>query len=495
MTVAVVTAVSHRLEAGLATTLGVAPGVSVVRRCADVAELLAVGAAGVAEVAVVSADLRGLERDVLRRLAGGAVHVAGLVDDGDDEGERRLRQLGVSTILRPSDDALAVGERLIALVDRAGGGEDTQGLGRDHAGSPDAATGPSTFGSPADSPGPAGLAGRGAWGGHTDGDDPLERLAQSADSPMRDLVDDEVSGAGPGLGSARRGRVTAVWGPTGAPGRTTMAVTLASHLAAAGQSTLLVDLDTWGAAVAQQLAVVDEAPGVAAAARASEQGTLDVPALARLAPEVTPGLRVLTGLPRADRWVELRAAAVEDTLELARRLVDHVVVDCGFAIEDDEELSYDTAAPRRNATTLVALEQADDVVCVGAADPVGLQRLVRAVQDLALLPAPAPVVVVNKVRSSVAGPRPQAQIEEVLGRFAGLERLHFVPWEPDTCDAALLAGHSLVEHAPQAPVTRAIRDVGAVLSSALAPPTTRAGRGRAARSPGRLGGLTSRRGR
>ena len=203
--------------------------------------------------------------------------------------------------------------------------------------------------------------------------------------------------------------VTTVWGPTGAPGRTTVAVTLAAQLAAAGVRTLLVDLDTWGASVAQVLGLVDEAPGVAAAARASEQGTLDVPGLARLAPEVVPGLRVLTGLPRADRWPELRAAAVEDVLRLARGVADHVVVDTGFAVEDDEELSYDTAAPRRNAATLTALEAADHLVVVGAADPVGLQRLVRAVQDVAVLPSPRPTIVVTKVRASVAGRRPRAR--------------------------------------------------------------------------------------
>ena len=88
---------------------------------------------------------------------------------------------------------------------------------------------------------------------------------------------------------------------------------------------------------------------------------------------------------KADRWPELRVAAVEDILRLSRGVVDHVVVDAGFAVEDDEELSYDTAAPRRNASTLTALESADHLVVVGAADPVGLQRLVRAVQDVAAL--------------------------------------------------------------------------------------------------------------
>ncbi len=162
---------------------------------------------------------------------------------------------------------------------------------------------------------------------------------------------------------------------------------------------MLVDLDTWGASVAQVLGLVDEAPGVAAAARASEQGTLDVPGLARLAPEVVPGLRVLTGLPKADRWPELRVAAIEDILRLSRGVVDHVVVDVGVRGRGRRgaELRHGRSSPQR-------LDPHRAGVCRpprrrGAADPVGLQRLVRAVQDVAVLPSPRPTVVVNKVRS------------------------------------------------------------------------------------------------
>ena len=286
-----------------------------------------------------------------------------------------------------------------------------------------------------------------------------------------------------GPAASRPTPVTVVWGPTGAPGRTTVAVTLAARLAGAGVRTMLVDLDTWGASVAQVLGLVDEAPGVVAAARASEQGTLDVPGLATLAPQVVPGLRVLTGLPSAERWPELRAAAVEDVLRLARGVVDHVVVDVGFALEDDEELSYDTAAPRRNATTLTALETADHLVVVGAADPVGLQRLVRGVQDLAVVPSPAPTVVVNKVRAGVAGARPERAIAEVLGRFAGMDQVRFLPWAPDECDAAVLAGRALTEVVPHAAVTVAIGDLATHLEPRAAPAGRAVGRRRSRSRP------------
>ncbi|HMM97323.1 hypothetical protein [Phycicoccus sp.] len=398
----VLTALTHRHEAEFVEVMGEAPGLTLVRRCADLAELLSTGAAGAARVAVVSPDLRGLDRDALRHLAGHGVRVAGLVAPADEEGERRLRQLGVATVLHPDDAPDTVAAALTALA-----GATTSRPAVD--------------------------------------DDP-------ADDPPLAVPD-----------PARPTPVTVVWGPTGAPGRTTVAVTVAASLAAAGVRTLLVDLDTWGASVAQVLGLVDEAPGVAAAARASEQGALDVPALARLAPEALPGLRVLTGLPRADRWPELRTAAVEDILRLARGIVDHVVVDAGFALEDDEELSYDTAAPRRNAATLTALEAADHLVVVGAADPVGLQRLVRAVQEVALVASPTPLVVVNKVRASAAGARPERTIRDVLARFAGLEEVRMLPWAPEDCDEAVLGGRALTEVRARGGLTLALGALAAEL--------------------------------
>jgi MinD-like ATPase involved in chromosome partitioning or flagellar assembly len=474
---AVLTAVSHRLEAELVAGLDATPRVRVVRRCADLAELLSAAATGVADVAVVSPDLRGLDREALRQLAGQGVRVAALVPAEDEPGERRLRQMGVVTVLRPGEPADEVADRLAALAEGTttggGTGADRESPSAPHAGGSRWAPGsPGSPGAPGGDPWPDDAPGGRPAGGTAAG--PGVEAGSGAPPPGRGVLPGD---------SARlpvRAPVTAVWGPTGAPGRTTVAVTLAARLAASGVRTLLVDLDTWGASVAQVLALVDEAPGVAAAARASEHGTLDLPGLARLSPEVVPGLRVLTGLPRPERWPELRAAAVEDVLDLGRRLVDHVVVDCGFAIEDDEELSYDTAAPRRNATTLVALERATSLVVVGSADPVGLQRLVRAVQDVAVVPSPPPTVVVNKVRASAAGPHPQRAIAEVLGRFAGMAELHYVPWAPAECDAALLAGRSLVEHAPTAAVTEAISALAGVVRPGLARPRATA---RAARLP------------
>jgi Flp pilus assembly CpaE family ATPase len=207
---------------------------------------------------------------------------------------------------------------------------------------------------------------------------------------------------------------------------------------------------------------------LAAATRAADHGTLDLPGLARLAPEVAPGLRVLTGIPKAERWPELAAPAVEHVLTLSRRLARFTVIDCGFSLEDDEELSYDTMAPRRNAATLTTLAVADEVVVVGGCDPVGLQRLVRGLQELGTVPAPRPTVVVNRVRAGAVGANPERRVAEALSRFAGVTDVLFVPDDPGALDTALLQGRALSECAPHSPVRSAVRSVAEKVAGAPA---------------------------
>jgi len=266
------------------------------------------------------------------------------------------------------------------------------------------------------------------------------------------------------------GRLVAVWGPTGAPGRTTVAVGVATELAAAGTPTLLADADVYGGVVAQVLGFLDEAPGLAAAARLANNGQLDVPALAGVAVVAGPDLRVLTGISRADRWPELRPAALEQVWALARSLAAVTVVDLGFCLEQDEELSFDTAAPRRNGATVATLLAADVVLAVGSADPVGMQRLVRGLTGLReAAPGVLPRVVVNRVRRSAVGPDPEAQLAEALERYAGVRDVAFVPDDRDAMDASLLQARALCESSPDSPARRALAGIAAGLVGRPAP--------------------------
>jgi MinD-like ATPase involved in chromosome partitioning or flagellar assembly len=429
----VLTALGNRWDSRVATLLGASHEVTIVRRCADLPDLVATAAAGLGTVALVSSDLRGLDLTAVMQLRSAGVTVVGMAAQGDEESERRLLQLGIARVVRgnaelPEFEAALTAEAADPAFD--------------------------AFERELDA-----LPGN----GHVAEPSGMRGLDSSPDGPaggVRDLPEDgpqdDVRG---GPFDSDTGRVVAVWGPTGAPGRTTIAVTLATELAGLGIPTVLVDADTYGGSVAQALSFLDEAPGIAAATRAADQGTLDLPTLARLAPTVTGGLRVLTGIPKAERWPEIRPAALQRVLTVCRSLGQVVVVDCGFNLEEDEELSYDTMAPRRNAATLTTLAVADEVVVVGGCDPVGLQRLVRGLQELGTVQAPAPTVCVNRVRPGAVGSHPERRVSEALSRFAGVTDVLFVPDDPAALDTALLEGRALAECAPQSPVRPAVRAI------------------------------------
>jgi Flp pilus assembly CpaE family ATPase len=430
-------------EADLVAALeGGADGVTVVRRCVDLADLLAAAAAGTGRAALVSADLRRLDQDALTRLALAHVAVVGLFTPGDDVAEARLRVLGLDQVLPadtpPHDIAAAVASSLAGEQRRRASNDGGSAL--------------LSYGDPA-----AALA-------------DLRSKAAAPNGSNGQALSAESTGWIDPMVEPGTGRLVAVWGPTGAPGRTTVAVGIAGELALAGVPTLLADADTYGGSVAQVLGFLDEAPGLAAAARLANLGQLDLAALARVAPTAAPHLRVLTGISRAERWTELRPAALEAVWSLSRSLAAFTVVDCGFSLEQDEELSFDTAAPRRNGATLATLLAADTVIAVGAADPVGLQRLVRALGDLSeAVPGVNPVVVLTKVRTGVVGAEPRKQLAEALERYAGVHDVTFLPYDREPLDDALRQGRMLADVAPESVVRQALAGLAATLDGRPAP--------------------------
>lgn len=263
--------------------------------------------------------------------------------------------------------------------------------------------------------------------------------------------------------SERTGRVITVWGPTGSPGRTSVAIAIAAEIAAAGFSVALGDVDTHSASIAPALGLMDEAPGFAAACRLAGAHTLSIPELERIGQRYRGrGGRfwVLTGIGQPSRWPELSAERVRATIAECRRWVDYVVLDTASSLENDEEITSDMFSPRRNAATLTALADADHIVAVGSADPVGLSRFLRAHGDLADVATTDRVTVVaNKVRASAIGLNPRGQVMQTLSRFGGIDSPVLVPWDQHAFDAALLGGQTLAEVAPRSPARIAVRDL------------------------------------
>jgi MinD-like ATPase involved in chromosome partitioning or flagellar assembly len=264
-------------------------------------------------------------------------------------------------------------------------------------------------------------------------------------------------------GPRERGMTIAVWGPSGAPGRTTLAVTLASELAAAGRSVALGDVDTHGAAVAPTLGLLDEAPGFAAACRLAGSGSLDRTELERIGeryPSPAGSFWVLTGIGSPSRWPELSAEKVAAVIRECRDWVDVTVLDVGSSLEVDEEISSDVFAPRRNAATIAALREADHVVAVGSADPVGMSRFLRAYAELVeTVSTHSITVVMNRLRASAVGLAPASQVAQTLARFGGIEQPVLVPYDRAAFDAALLSGRAVGDVSPRSAARIAIRDL------------------------------------
>ena len=195
-------------------------GVTVVRRCVDVSELLAAAATGTGQAALLSAELRRLDGDAVARLEAAGVAVVGLVEPGDERGGRPAA---------PARGRAGAAGRRRAGGDRAGaargGRRASPASGRDVA-DPRAAL--PALGVPDEPRGPAGRA-----------------AAASSRSGVRP--------ARPG------GRRSPSGWPTRRPGW--------------ASRTLLVDADVYGGVVAQVLGLLDESPGLAGAARLAGGGT------------------------------------------------------------------------------------------------------------------------------------------------------------------------------------------------------------------------------
>ncbi len=407
-------------------------GLVLLRRCLDVDDLLATATAGQADVAVLALDAPGLDATAVEHLRRHEVGALAVLpgDLPEDAARARARRIGLPTVLLPTDVeglADAVHGLTAPATDREGGSA--------HAEEPDTRPAPS-------------------------GPEAAERAGAGAPGP-----------------------VIAVWGPHGAPGRTTVAASLAGLLARRGAAPLLVDADPWGGAVAQQLGVLDEVSGLLAAARQETAGDLaqgwrELPRL------VAPGVAVVTGLPRADRWTEVRPGVLEHLIALGRA-DGPVLVDTGGSLEEDP-LEVGTGRPPRNGLTLAALEEADEVVVVGSADPVGLSRLARGLVEVGERLAGsgrggAPVrVLVNRMRPTLGWT--EREIAGMVEGFARVRDVHFLPEDRAAVDAALVAGQGLAERGGSA-----LLDALAPVAEALVPAVAAASRPRARLRPRRAG--------
>ena len=434
-------------------------GLRVVRRCGDVAELLSAALAGLARLAVLDTGFDDLDRTVLDRLERCGVAGVLLVDDDDEE--RRWAAAGWPTMPRRVDPAML--RARLQLIARRGGAKAAPAL--PPAGPPAVSAASGSFAASGPSGAPAVSA--------ASADPPDARMpgppggARPASAPGggRSLTGSDADGRHPLPGSPpdagaetaqpREGRLAVVWGPHGAPGRTTVAASLAHGLARAGGS-VLVDADVEAPSLVQVLGLPEDSSSLATAARLASHSRLDTESLVGLLVPVGPDHSLLSGLGRSGRWRELPPSPMADVWTGCREVAAWTVVDIAGGPLEDEVDDY-TLEPGRDALAASLVRSADVVVIVGAADPVGVRRLLQLVSqfDEGERPAGRIEVVVNRVRASAAGPSPERAVREALARFGGLEEVTLLPEDP-VADQCMLAGCSVLDGAPGSALGRAL---------------------------------------
>lgn len=367
----------------------VPPGLRV-QRCVDVADLLVTADSGRAAVIVVDPTFPRLTAEVVGRLVARPVVVLAVCPG--EQAERQARQLGF--------------ERVVQV----GGGE----LGRTAA----AVVAVAAWRLSGRTGAPEGV-------GHPERAGMADRLEIVDEvSPDLELTEGEPTEGG-GSSSGSRGQLIAVWGPAGAPGRTTIALALAHLAALRGTSTMIIDADLRTPGVAAALGLEPESSGLATAAALADRGSLTTYSLARQARQLGDRWRVLTGITNADRWSEVAPTGMPTVFKCATALDELVVVDVGSSLDREDDVLFDQLVPRRDAPAFYALAEADIVVAVGSCAPVGLARMLSSLPQLRAATSAPVIPVVNRVRRS-------------LGEFGSRRRLKELLDSVDLVDPALV---------------------------------------------------------
>lgn len=513
-------------------------GLCVVRRCADLPELLSAGMAGLASFALLDTGFDEIDRTVLDRLARAGLSGLLLVEAHEEE---RWRSAGWPVLRRDSDPGrirsvlqdlvrrgsgtgafspvsstasgtppetaaapTAVGDDWMSAATPAssastalhGAAQETAWLENLWRLSPGPAPEPGRGEDPTAQPGPAAFAaGADGFGGGHSGQgwaSDTGEARQEVSAPPPSVVPARPHAVVAGTSTAQgplprsqvptrdggRGRIVLVWGPHGAPGRSTVAASLAHGLAGSGGA-ILVDADVEAPSLVQALGMPEDSSALAGAARLATHGRLDAESFHRVLAPVGSGLSLLGGLGRAGRWRELPPASMTEVWLQCRQAAAWTVVDVAGGVIDDDVDGF-TLEPGRGAVTADLVSRADVLLVVGGADPVGVRRLLQLVGEVgsSVTPTGRVEVVVNRVRASAAGPSPQHALRDALSRFGGLEDIVLLPDDAATADACLLRGCSVLEGAPNSALGKALGE----LVDRIDPQAGVAGRDRSRRS-------------
>jgi len=234
-------------------------------------------------------------------------------------------------------------------------------------------------------------------------------------------------------------KLISVWSPPGSPGKSTVALSIASDLTEAGNKVFLLDADTYAPSLDVLLGLNDHPAGLAAACRLVSQERFDLEQLTRLSTPLAIGngyLTVMTGLSAESRWAEISSEKLDDLLMVAGENFDFLVLDVASPLSSG---TGSLSSPvDRNAVARWAVGFSDFVIGVCGADPVSISRYLTASTLVTeLKPKGEFLTLVNRLRSSVLGASAKRQILESLEKLGQITVSGFIPDDPAAADLAM----------------------------------------------------------
>lgn len=247
----------------------------------------------------------------------------------------------------------------------------------------------------------------------------------------------------------------AVWGTEGAPGRTSLAIDLATRLNTNDAPTLLLDADVQAPSVGASLGIAEEISGISAAMHLAQNGKLNQDTLGECLKRDLKGLAVLTGVLNPNRWIEMRSGGLEKLLKLASEEFTHQIIDINASLPDQRDSNFpefDSTVRYGHLKTIFRLSE--KVIFVAKANPLGIIRTAEILQNQDLFDSEKLLVVVNQINHYSFSKYGIKLMQEVLHRFVPAHRIWYHPafneeyakaWLEGVSGYSLISGESGLE--------------------------------------------------
>lgn len=233
-----------------------------------------------------------------------------------------------------------------------------------------------------------------------------------------------------------RGLVIAVYGTSGAPGRSAVAIHTAAELAS-GARVIVLDADLCAPSVAHSLGLNVDGSSLSALARMQARGALTLAHIDEALYPGPAGMSIITGLSSPHRWREASPSALASIVDVCRKGWDYIIVDVHAASFDPVD-EFHRSLPHRDTALTEVLRQADGILVVGRADAVGLHRFTQAWEWLESIDTQAlKIVAINMAQEERTGRHPQQAIAEALRSTIPGQTISVIPFDERVLTALL----------------------------------------------------------